>query len=124
MTGEIFRRDPRSRIVSAGRKAPMRKISAEEWRELFDLLDTGLELPVASRAEWLATLSLPASQSDALRDLMARATDARLPDQMPQFTVNPDDPEHPLAFDTATPGGTLGPYRLLERLGRGGMSSV
>lgn len=102
----------------------MRKISAEEWRELFDWLDTALELPVASRAEWLATLNLPASQRDALRDLMARATDARLPDQMPQFTVNPDDPEHPLAHDTAAPGGTLGPYRLLERLARGGMSSV
>jgi tetratricopeptide (TPR) repeat protein len=115
---------PGARVSWGREKAPMRKISTEEWRELFDLLDTALELPVASRGDWLATLSLPASQSDALRDLMARATDARLPDQMPQFTVNPDDPEHPLAHDTTAPGGTVGPYRLLERLARGGMSSV
>jgi serine/threonine protein kinase/tetratricopeptide (TPR) repeat protein len=105
-------------------KVPMRKISAQEWRELFDLLDTALELPDAARTKWLSTLDLPASQGDALRDLMARATDARLPDQLPQFTVNPDDPEHPLEPDVVTAGGVVGPYRLLERLGRGGMSSV
>ncbi|MBC8028252.1 MAG: serine/threonine protein kinase [Steroidobacteraceae bacterium] len=102
----------------------MRKISAQEWRELFAWLDTGLELPEDSRAQWLETLSLPASQIDALRDLMARARDGNLPDQMPRFTVNPDDPDHPLALDVAAPGGTVGAYRLLARLGRGGMSSV
>jgi tRNA A-37 threonylcarbamoyl transferase component Bud32/tetratricopeptide (TPR) repeat protein len=102
----------------------MRKISAQEWRELFALLDTALELPDESRGAWLSTLNLPASQFDELRGLIARAREARMPEQLPQFTVNPDDPEHPLALEVAVPGGTVGPYRLLERLGRGGMSTV
>ena len=39
----------------------MQKISAEDWREVFALLDTALELPVADRAAWLATLDRPAA---------------------------------------------------------------
>jgi tetratricopeptide (TPR) repeat protein len=103
----------------------MHKIPAEDWRTVFGLLDTALELPVAARAAWLASLAgTPAPVVDALRELLARETSDGFLRQLPQFTATPEMHSHAALADSAAAGGTVGPYRLIHRLGRGGMSSV
>ena len=103
----------------------MGKISAEDWREVFVLLDTALEMPVAARAAWLDTLDRqPPQITGTLRELLARQTADRFLQDLPQFTGSPDLPRDDAASETADVGSTVGPYRLTGRLGRGGMSSV
>jgi len=104
----------------------MRQISADDWRQVFALLDTALELSPPDRAAWLATLSDEPIKS-ALNKLLAvkecRETGDFL-QQLPQFTLTPDDRAPGETEDTAIIGGHIGPYRLVTPLGRGGMSSV
>jgi len=102
----------------------MGKISAEDWREVFRLLDTALELPVAARAAWLDTLVHESRVTTTLRELLARKTADRFLHDLPQFTGSPDLPRDDSATDSAEIGTAIGPYRLIGRLGRGGMSSV
>ena len=102
----------------------MGKISAEDSREVFRLLDTALELPVTARAAWLDTLVQASRITNTLRELLARQTADRFLRDLPQFTGSPDLPRDDSATDTAEIGTTVGPYRLTGRLGRGGMSSV
>ena len=49
------------------------KISHQEWRQVFALLDTALELPAQARDSWLDQLEhQPAQVTNALRELLAR----------------------------------------------------
>jgi len=102
----------------------MGKISADDWREVFVLLDTALDLPVASRAAWLDTLVQTPQITTKLRELLERQTAERFLQDLPQFTGSPDLARHDPAPETADIGNEVGPYRLTGRLGRGGMSSV
>jgi serine/threonine protein kinase len=102
----------------------MGKISAEDWREVFLLLDTALELPLSAREDWLGTLAREPRITAALRDLLSRQTADRFLEDLPQFTGSPDLPHDASATDTADIGTVVGSYRLTGRLGRGGMSSV
>ena len=63
---------------------------------------------------------------DRLQDAVARLGALQLPflHQLPQFTVSPDLPALDGAPETLDVGSTVGPYRLLGLLGRGGMSTV
>jgi serine/threonine-protein kinase len=104
----------------------MRQISADDWRQVFALLDTAVELPPPDRAAWLARLGDSPIRS-ALHELLALKERHETGDflrQLPQFTVTPDNPAPGEPEDTATAGGQVGPYRLITPLGRGGMSSV
>ena len=102
----------------------MGKISADDWREVFLLLDTALELPVAARAAWLDTLVQDSRITSTLREVLARQTADRFLHELPQFTGSPDLPRDDAAADIVDIGSEVGPYRLTGRLGRGGMSSV
>ena len=106
----------------------MRKISASDWRKVFELLDSAFEVPAPERTAWLETLhDVPAPLADALRELLAlkeRQGTREFLQQLPQFTLTPDDPAMAETPDTAVAGDQIGPYRLITRLGRGGMSSV
>ena len=106
----------------------MRNHSNEDWRRLFALLDTALELPPLARESWLAELAAdPAQLSGTLRELLSlkeRHESGDFLQQLPQFTVSPDDPALAVPLDTSEAGSVVGPYRLLTRLGRGGMSTV
>jgi serine/threonine-protein kinase len=95
-----------------------------DWATLRGLLDEGLALAPAARADWLDGLARRphAPLVPRLRGLLARAADAAgLPDRLPAVDLGAP----PGADDAAErPGATVGPYRLIRELGSGGMASV
>src|SRR5262245_60273029 len=104
----------------------MQKLTPDDWKQVFELLDTALDLPVQQRETWLAALDASrASLKPALLELLARQAASDTDDflrALPQFTrveheIDPDAGEF-------RPGATIGAYRLVRELGRGGMSAV
>lgn len=93
---------------------------AADWPALSALLDEALALPAAARAAWLSALPAEhAARRDTLRALLAR-----------QAEVETDDFLHtlprlaPPAAGGLAAGDRVGPYRLIEPLGEGGMGRV
>jgi len=99
----------------------MGNLSADEWRSLSACLDEALSLEGSDRADWLAALGqTDATMAERVRALLAAGTQP----EFEQFLF--DLP--PLA-DTAEPaatliGRTVGPYRIDEEIGHGGMGTV
>lgn len=104
----------------------MQKIGPEDWKQMFELLDTALDLPPPERDTWLDSLSGDYERlKPALRELLAkhatRDSDEFLRD-IPQFTSLTGINTSPLS--APLPGNHVGAYRLVRELGRGGMGSV
>nr|WP_298720015.1 serine/threonine-protein kinase [uncultured Steroidobacter sp.] len=104
----------------------MQSIGPEDWKQMFELLDTALDLPPAERDPWLDALSGDHERlKPALRELLAkhatRDSDDFLRD-VPQFTSLTGISTSPLS--SPSPGNHVGAYRLVRELGRGGMGSV
>ena len=106
------------------------KITGTEWRELFSLLDTLLDLSEAARAEELARIERNSPELKAKLDrLLANSgTDGFGADAMqPLFSERPTLIGGqgrfvlPSAFEA---GSEVGPYLLLREIGHGGMSTV
>lgn len=95
-----------------------------QWPALDTLLDEALTLPPDARRAWLhSQQGLPAAQRDALRELLGLdAKPAQLIDELPSFELSARD--SPNAPATLATGQLIGPYRLISRLGEGGMGSV
>ena len=93
----------------------MRQISADDWRQVFALLDTALELSPPDRAAWLATLSDQPIKS-ALDKLLALKECQRDRRFSAATAAVHRDARRSGAWtkppDTATIGGHIGPYRL------------
>jgi tetratricopeptide (TPR) repeat protein len=104
----------------------MQKIGPEDWKQMFELLDTALDLPPAERNTWVETLDGSYERlKPALRELLGRHaannSDAFLR-ELPQFTNIAGLSTSPSSLPE--PGHQVGCYRLIRELGRGGMGSV
>jgi serine/threonine-protein kinase len=106
------------------------KLAPGEWSALRRLLDQALDLPTTDRAAWLDALGPDdapfRSRLQALLvhagDVPAKETIARLLDTLPQVETAQFAPEP--RDDALALEATVGPYRLLRRLGEGGMGDV
>jgi len=88
------------------------------------LLDEALDLPAASRVDWLARLPREhAGLEPRLRALLAHAeaSDDLLVQTLPKFETRDFAPR---GVDAERGGERVGPYRLLQPIGEGGMASV
>jgi serine/threonine-protein kinase len=110
-------------------------MDVESWTRLSRLLDEALDLPAADRERWLASLGPEHAELKArVGALLAHASSlqaSKFLDAPPSLSVLPagtgDEPVDILppgapAHDRA--GAIIGPYRLLRRIGEGGMGTV
>ncbi|MDE2372344.1 MAG: protein kinase [Burkholderiales bacterium] len=105
--------------------------SAAELRLLSELLDRALDLPETERESWLAGLQGEAARlAPTLRELLARAASGETDDLLargPVFTIaeaEAAEAEAAASEQGFVAGATVGPYRLVRELGRGGMGEV
>ena len=93
------------------------------WAEVRRLLATARERPPAERAAWIAT----ATDDAALREEVAALLAAGAAADTEGFLATPAAERAPALFDGADDaylGRRVGPWRLDERLGEGGMGVV
>ncbi|RQP24718.1 serine/threonine-protein kinase [Piscinibacter terrae] len=102
----------------------MLSFSARDWAVISPLLDEALELPPEHRGDWLRALPQDAQgHRDAIAQLLedhARVETQNFLNTLPKVSLAPDG-----ELDQRDANArTVGPYRLLRELGRGGMSVV
>jgi serine/threonine-protein kinase len=93
-------------------------LSKPQLETLARLVDVALALPPAARETWISTLGPEhGALLPRLRVALGQADDAPTAGYL-------NLPSLPLPEDDAQPGQTLGPYRLVRQIGRGGMGSI
>ena len=58
--------------MAPSQETPLPQLDPQQWRQLFALLDTALELPAAQRDDWVDSLECSTDVRRALRDLLTR----------------------------------------------------
>ena len=96
-----------------------KEVSQETWARVDRLLDQVLDIPEAEREAWLAGLSPEHGRDVALvRKLLSPPASPSLLEALPRFPT-------PVAIRAAWAAPRkVGPYRLIRRLGEGGMGTV
>ena len=97
--------------------------SRRDWREIFALLDSALELDATEHRAWLDGLSPEQARlSPMLNRLLLAHADVGTGDFMraPASFALPTEPSPP----GPAAQSLVGPYRLLREIGQGGMASV
>ncbi len=100
----------------------MDTIAPGDWPRLLALLDDALDTPAATRAAWLQGLALPLAQHHALQGLLAQREQLEAQDFM--ATLPPVALARPAAGSPFVSGALVGPWRLVQALGQGGMNVV
>lgn len=94
-----------------------------DWPIISALLDQALALPEETRGAWLDNLAMPGVQyRPTLELLLAEVASVESRDflgTLPRF-----DATSTYGVDALARGETIGPYTLIEQLGRGGMGAV
>lgn len=97
---------------------------ADDWPALNALLDEALALPAAERAAFIDGLGAEhASRRDTLRALLSHASHVETGDflaTLPAIGL----PSVDASAAQPAPGAEVGPYRLIEEIGSGGMGAV
>ena len=104
-------------------------LDADDWPALSALLDEALALPQAERAGFVDALGPEhAERRETLRALLAHAARVETGDflvSLPAIALPPQVlPGGVEAAAQPAPGAEVGPYRLIEELGSGGMGAV
>ena len=95
---------------------------AQDWQALSPLLDEALALPTEERAAWLERLGPQAEGlRPRLRELLDLQDDVRTRGFLEALPVLPGLQAPALAVQV---GDQVGPYRLVDEIGRGGMGTV
>lgn len=92
--------------------------SPDQWRSLSPHLDTALDLTGEDRSAWLSSLR---AQDPSLADRLELLLDRHRALNQERFLL---DRSIRLPFESGLSGKTLGAYRLIAQIGRGGMGSV
>ncbi|MGH9727905.1 MAG: protein kinase domain-containing protein [Candidatus Acidiferrales bacterium] len=93
-------------------------LDPDRWKEISPYLDQALSLENEERAAWLASLRV---QRPDLADLLEKLLEEEHAVDRERFLEH--EPPRP-AVEAASPGWTIGAYRLISRIGEGGMGSV
>ncbi len=96
----------------------MSALSPEQWREVSPYLDYALSLSEEERAEWLRGFRTQRPESaDLLEKLLEEHRVLAEEQFLEQVPLRP-------ASDRSLTGEVLGPYKLIARIGEGGMGNV
>jgi eukaryotic-like serine/threonine-protein kinase len=96
----------------------MPTLSSDQWQKISPYLDHALSLSGEERAQWLADFR---SKSSDLGGLLDKLLDEHHALSQEHFLEG--QPARPIT-DPSSTGETVGPYKLLTRIGEGGMGSV
>ncbi|WP_067270890.1 serine/threonine-protein kinase [Mitsuaria sp. 7] len=99
-----------------------------DWPAISALLDEALNLSPTSRKAWLEGLiGEHAAHRETLRMLLAHQAEVETDDfldTLPRLFPAEGPADTPLPFDGLLPGSSVGAYRLITEIGRGGMGTV
>jgi serine/threonine protein kinase len=94
-------------------------LTPERWQEISPYLDHALSLPEEERAEWLTVFR---RQRSDLADVLQELLDEHRALDRDRFLE--DQPTRPATDPFLTTGESIGPYKLVSRIGEGGMGHV
>lgn len=94
-------------------------MDSSRWRKLDQLLEQALQLPPEQRGDWVKQQAK--ELQDDLNALIAEA-DNLTPSDWFESGPSLEDPAQPL--DNTEPQSLIGPYRLIQEIGRGGIGTV